>query len=350
MSQKAALKEAAKVTPRGEKERCKFFFGGRAMFRMNTVTGIVLLSILLIISSVIVQAENFPAKPITLIIPVGAGGSHDLTARALTSVATDYLGQPVIVQLKPGGGGAIASTLVANAAPDGYTLLFGGPGYNTTLPAIEGRSKGPDDLVPICRINYSREIVTVRSDAPYKTFKEMLDWAKENPGKLVFGNTGPWGAGDLPWKLIMKQTGITSRSVPHDGGGPAMVALLGGHVDVTIGLTAYTLPQIKAGKVRALAVLDDRRDPKMPDVPTCKEYGVDVNYVVWRSVLAPKGIPRPIVDKLAEGFKRMTEDKSVTAMIKQYGDEVYYLGPDEFEKLWREEYKVHKELGITFKK
>ena len=101
------------------------------------------------------QAQDFPTKPITLVIPVGAGGSHDLTARAVTSVAADYLGQPVIIQLKPGGGGAIGSDLVSKATPDGYTLLFGGPGWSSILPAVEGRSKGPDDLAAVCRINYS---------------------------------------------------------------------------------------------------------------------------------------------------------------------------------------------------
>ncbi len=192
----------------------------------------------------------------TLVVPLGVGGSNDLTARALASVGADYLGQPVIVQVRAGGGGAIGSDLVAKAAPDGYTLLFGGPGPNTTLPAVEGRSKGPDDLLAVCRINYSPDIITARPDAPFKTIKEMLEWAEANPGKLVFGNTGPWGAGDLPWKLIMKQTGITSRVVPYDGGGPALTALLGGHIDVMIGLNQ--LPREKKAGVWRFSVLEHR--------------------------------------------------------------------------------------------
>ncbi len=146
-------------------------------------------------ASAAMAADEFPTKPVTLIIPVGAGGSHDLTARAVTSVADNYLGQPIIVQLKPGGGGAIGSEMVAKAAPDGYTLLFGGMGWSTTYPAVEGRSKGPDDLMAVCRINYSPTIIAARADAPYKTFKEMLAYAKANPDKLIFGNTGPLGTG-----------------------------------------------------------------------------------------------------------------------------------------------------------
>ena len=298
----------------------------------------------------IVQAQEYPTKPVTLVIPFGAGGSHDLTARTVTSVAADHLGQPMLVQLKPGGGGAIAAEFVAKAAPDGYTLLFGGSGPNTTLPAIEGRSKGPDDFVAVCRVNYSPAVIIARADAPYKTFKEMLAWAKANPGKLVFGNTGPWGAGDLSWKMIVKETGIDTKNVPHDGGGPALVALLGGHVDVSGLFSAQTLPHIQAGKLRPLAVTDIQRDPAMKNVPTCKEEGVNIFYVMWRGTLAPKGTPRVVVDRLAAAFKKMGEDKSVVPMINKLGDEINYLGPDEFAKFWREEYETQRELGKIFKK
>jgi tripartite-type tricarboxylate transporter receptor subunit TctC len=178
----------------------------------------------------------------------------------------------------------------------------------------------------------------------------MLAWAKANPGKLVFGNTGPWGAGDLSWKMIVKEAGIDTKNVPHDGGGPALVALLGGHVDVSGLFSAQTLPHIQAGKLRPLAVTDNQRDPAMKDVPTCKEAGVNMLYLMWRGVLAPKGTPRAVVDKLAAAFKKMTEDKSVVPMINKLGDEINYLGPDEFAKAWREEYETQKELGKMFKK
>ena len=297
-----------------------------------------------------VRGDEFPTKPLTLIVPVGAGGSHDLTARAVTSVAPTYLGQPIIVQLKPGGGGAIGSEIVAKAAPDGYTLLFGGPGWSTTYPAVEGRSKGPDDLTAVCRVNYGPTIIVARPDLPYKNLKEMVEYAKANPDKLVFAHTGPWGQADLSWKMIQKQTGIKTKSVPYDGGGPAILALLGGHADVNGALLSALISHIKAGKLRALAVLDTKRTKPLPDVPTAREQGVDVVNLMWRGVLAPKATPRPVIDKLAQAFKKMTEDKSVVTMINQMGDEIYYLGPDEFGKLWREEYETHKELGKALKK
>src|SRR5271157_1616573 len=128
----------------------------------RTIFSLFALLTLFFTGSQFVRAQEYPVKPVTLVNPMGAGGSHDLTMRAVASVATDYLGQPVIVQVRAGGGGAIGSELVAKASPDGYTLLAGGPGWNSTLPAVEERSKGPDDLVAVCRINYSPTILTAR--------------------------------------------------------------------------------------------------------------------------------------------------------------------------------------------
>lgn len=309
-----------------------------------------LLLALVLIGYPAVNAQEFPSKPITLINPMGAGGSHDLTMRAVASVAADYLGQPVIVQIRSGGGGAIGSEAVAKAQPDGYTLLAGGPGWNTSLPAVEGRSKGPEDLIPVCRINYSANNIVARVDAPFKNLTEMIAWAKANPGKLIFGSSGTWGAADMPWKELMKKTGIVTKVVPYDGGGPSMVALLGGHVDVTANFAAQALPHVKAGKMRILAVLDDKRNPDYPDAPTAKEQGVDVVYLMWRGILAPKGTPRPVVERLAQGFKKMVEDKTVLTMLKNFGDAANYLGPDEFDKVWRAEFEMHKELGKLYKK
>ena len=295
-------------------------------------------------------AEEFPAKPVTLVIPVGAGGSHDLTARAVASVAPQYLGQPLIIQLKPGGGGAIGEDFVAKSKPDGYTLVFGGPGWSSTLPAIEGRSHGPDTLMPVARINYGAVVWCVNPSRPWKNVKELVDWAKANPGKLVHATTGPWGASDLPMKQMMKQYDFTAHLVPYDGGGPALVAVLGGHADSVINPLPQMIPHIKAGKLRAIAMMSTERDSDLPDVATAKEQGFDVTYTMWRAVLAPKGTPRPVIEKLAAAFKEITEDKSFQALVKQLGDDVHYMGPDEFEKVWRAEYEAHKELGKAYKK
>jgi len=295
-------------------------------------------------------AEEFPTKPVTLVLPVGAGGSHDLTARALASVAPQYLGQPLIIQLKPGGGGAIGSDYVAKAKPDGYTLLFGGPGWSSTLPAVEGRSHGPDTLTAVAKINHGALVWTVNPAKPWKNVKELVEWAKANPGKLVHATTGPWGIADLPMKILMKEHGFTVQLVPYDGGGPALLAILGGHADSNINPLPQMLPHIRSGKLRAIAVLEPKREGDLPDVPTLKEQGFNLEYSIWRAVLAPKETPRPVVEKLAAAIKQMTDDKSFLALIKQLGDDVNYMGPDEFEKFWRAEYEGQKELGKFYKK
>jgi tripartite-type tricarboxylate transporter receptor subunit TctC len=282
-------------------------------------------------------AQEFPTKAIELVLPFGPGGSHDLTARAVASVAHQYLGQPLLVVLKPGGGGAVGSQQVIRAKPDGYTLLFGGTGPNTVFALVQKAPIGPDQFTPVARINYSPAVFAVRADAPWKSLREIIDHAKRNPGKFNFANTGPWGAADLPMRLIARTAAIEYNNIPHDGGGPALLAVLGGHADATIGFSAQLLPQIAAGKMRALGVSDAKRIPDLPGVPTLREEGVDVTFTMWRSVLAPKGTPQAIVDKLEAAFRRMTGDKSFQALIKQLGDEIHFQGGKEFEATWRQE-------------
>ncbi len=301
--------------------------------------GRLLLALLVtFISGAVATAQEFPTKPIELVIPYGPGGSHDLTARALASVAHQYLGQPLLVVLKPGGGGAVGSQYVIRAKPDGYTLMLGGSGPNTIFALVQKAPIGPDQFSAIARINYSPAIFSVRAEAPWKTFREALDYMKKNPGKFNFANTGPWGAADFPMRMVARSAGVEYNNIPFDGGGPALLAVLGGHADGGFLFTAQLLPQIGAGKMRALAVTDTRRLRDLPNVPTLREEGVDVLFTQWRSVLAPKGIPQAIAEKLEAAFKRMTEDSSFQALIKQLGDEIQFQGGKEFETTWRQEW------------
>jgi tripartite-type tricarboxylate transporter receptor subunit TctC len=298
-----------------------------------------------------VQAQNFPTKPITVIIPFGPGGSSDLTFRAITTSAQQFLGQPIVIEVKPGGGGAIGSELVARAKPDGYTLLAGHSSVNSILPAFEGRSNGPDSLEPVCRINWDYGFVVTRVDAPFKTYKEMIEWAKAHPGELKFGHTGVMGIVDLAWRVAERHFGMKTKSVPFEGGGQALTALLGGHIDVTDTSPSQTLAQIKAGKIIALAWDGPARHPDLPNVPTAKEAGFVTDVAgVWKGVLAPKGTPKPIIDKLAQAFKQMTETEQAKASVKQLGNWFDYAGPEEFGKSWKAEYQWYVEFAKTIKK
>ena len=289
-------------------------------------------------SGIVATAQEFPTKPIELVIPYAAGGSHDLTARALASMAHQYLGQPMLVMLKPGGGGAVGSQYAIRAKPDGYTLMLGGSGPNTIFALVQKAPIGPDQFTSIARINYSPAIFSVRAEAPWKTFREVVDFMKKNPGKFNFANTGVWGAGDFPMRMVARAAGVEYNNIPFDGGGPALLAVLGGNADGSFLFTAQLLPQIGAGKMRALAVTDTRRLRDLPNVPTVREEGVDVVFTQWRSVLAPKGIPQAIAGKLEASLKQMTEDSSFQALIKQLGDEIQFQSGKEFETTWRQEW------------
>jgi tripartite-type tricarboxylate transporter receptor subunit TctC len=327
-----------------------------AMFRQLWRGSFVSVSLLLVsvFSFQIVLAQEYPTKPVTLIIPSGPASASDILMRAITSVAMDYLGQPIINKLMPGGGGAIGCDYVSKAPADGYTLLAGSSSWSTGLPAIEGRSKGPDDFVAVCRINYSPTIIAARPDAPFKTFRQMMEWVKANPGKLIVGNAGPWTPPDVIWKHLMKETGTSFKIVSFQGGGESWMALLGGHIDAGTAIPSMAMPYKDTGKVLFLLLLDEKRHPDFPHVPTSIEEGIDKGMntlgCAWRGILVPKGTPRPIIDKLAVAFKKMTEDKSVQSIIQKFGEKIYYLDPDEFPKVWRAEFEAYKALGKIYKK
>jgi tripartite-type tricarboxylate transporter receptor subunit TctC len=308
------------------------------------------IALLIAALAVSVAAQDFPTKAITVIIPFGPGGASDLTLRTFVNTAPEILGQPLVIQTKPGGGGAIASEFVGQAKPDGYTLLFGHTNSNSILPAIEGRSKGPDDLASVCRVNTSGNVFIAQPDAPFKTFKEMVAWAKANPGKLSVSVAGTWSMVDFTWKQMEQVLGLKLRIVSYDGGAEALVALLGGHVQAALLSLPQTLPHVKAGKLRALAYYAERRHPDLPDVPTAKEEGYDRVLTVYKAVMAPKATPRPVIDKVALGFKKMLETKQAIEGIRQLGDEIEYQGPEEFAKYWRSEYQTYVELGKMFKR
>ena len=299
------------------------------------VVGVALVALL---AGAPTSAQDFPTKPIELVIPYGPGGSHDLTARAIASVAQTHLGQPLLVVLKPGGGGAVGSQHVIRAKPDGYTIMLGGTGPNTIFALVQKAPIGPDQFTPIARINYSPPVFAVRSEAPWKTMREALEYMKKNPGKFNFANTGPWGAGDFPMRMVAKAAGVEYNNIPFDGGGPATLAVLGGHADATFSFTAQLMPQVTAGKMRALAVTGPARIRELPQTPTFKEEGVDVVFTMWRSVMGPKGIPPAVVAKLETAFRKISEDKQFQEQIRQLGDDIQFQASKEFEATWRQEW------------
>lgn len=289
-------------------------------------------------------AADYPTKPITMIIPLGAGGSHDLNARVMTSVLPTYLGQPVVVQLMPGASGRIGTAAAAKAKPDGYTLLFTHNFIDELQQHVTKLPYDPNkDFVVVARTNYAPPSVVVRSDSPYKTLKDLLDAAKKNPGKIKFGHSGNWGATMVPGAALLQAAGVKMTLVPYKGGGPAMRGLLAGDVDFTIAFPSVITSQ--GDKVRTLVTLADKRVFK--DVPTSGELGfpnVASIATMQRIVLAPAGIPKDRLAKLREAFVKTSQDKTYKKLLQKLDENDDLMSGDQYEKMRMQQDKSYAKL------
>ena len=309
----------------------------------KTFAGLMGAGLALGLSVAAVQAE-YPEKPITMVIPLGAGGSHDLNARVITSIIPTYIDQAMIVRLTPGAGGQKGTQEVANAAADGYTLLFTHNYIDQLQQHVENLPYNPnEDFVPVARINYAPIAVVVRGDSPYQTMDDLIAASKADPGGIQLAHSGNWGALFVPAAQIMKALDIQWNLVPFQGGGPAMQALLSGDADVTMGFPSTLASQVQSGAVRVLATAGAERIYE--DVPTLAEVGVegDVGFM-HRVVLAPAGTPEPVLAKLEESFKALGEDRTFTRMMGRLGENVDIIGGDEYEAMRQEQNGAYKVL------
>jgi len=290
----------------------------------------------------IAQAE-YPEKPITMVLPLGAGGSHDLNARVITSIIPSYLNQPMIVRLTPGAGGQKGTQEVANAAADGYTLLFSHNYVDMLQQHVEKLPYDPKkDFIPIARVNFAPIAVVVLAESPYNTFEELIAAAKEKPGSVSMAHSGNWGALFVPAAQMMKSREVEFNLVPYKGGGPAMQALLSGDADVTMGFPSTIGPLVASGKLRVLATSGPKRI--YDDVPTFTEAGVegDIGFM-HRVVFAPAGTPDDVVKKLEAAFTALQEDKTYLSLMNRLGENTELMLGEEYQKLRDEQdvsYKV----------
>ena len=276
-------------------------------------------------------ADTYPSKPITLIIPLGAGGSHDLNARVFTSVIPQYLGQAMVVKLMPGAGGQTGTAAAIKAKPDGYTLLFTHNYIDQLQPLLEKLPYDTlTDLKSVCRINYGAASVVVRTEKPWKTLDDMLAHGKKNPGKLVFTTSGNWGATMTPGARVLLKAGVQATYVPYKGGGPAMQALLAGDGDFMMSFPSQAGPLIDAGKIRALASAGDKQ--VFANVPTLKSLGYETG-TMDRIVMAPKGVPEDRMKILRDAFAKLNSDKNYQRLMKRIGENMEFLDGPDYDKL-----------------
>jgi tripartite-type tricarboxylate transporter receptor subunit TctC len=291
------------------------------------------LVISLVLAPCAVLAQDYPARPITLVVSFSAGGNNDIRARQLGIPVGALLGKTVIVDNKPGASGNIGHDFVARAAADGYTLGIGAMGPLAVNPALYPRMpfEPLKDFTPIVMIERAPLVLVTRSDKPYKSLQDVVAAAKARPGQLTIGNAGAGGAHHLSGELFKQTAGIFMLPIPYKGGGPASQALLSGEIDMMFEQTYAALPSIQAGKTRPLAVTSARRLPSLPNVPTMAELGYpQVTVSNWLGLVAPRGTPPAVVKKLNEAFNKALATPDLREKITGPGNEIGGGTPEEF--------------------
>jgi tripartite-type tricarboxylate transporter receptor subunit TctC len=287
--------------------------------------------------------DAFPSHAITFINPFPPGGAADVVARPLVALLEPILKQPCVIETKAGAAGQVGGQVAASAKPDGYTLLVHIVSISGFAEVDKLFGRQPKftraDFIPIARLTAGPMVLVVNDQQPYKTVKELVDDAKAHPDKLIFSSSGLYGALHLPTALFMRAADIKMKHLPTNGGGPALTALLGNNSQVLVSAIAPASGQIKAGKLRALACFSPQRAASLPDVPTLKELGYNVEFSLWVGVFAPKGTPAPIVKTIGEAVKKAATSDQFKTSILNIGDEVAYLDQAGFAKFWDDDAK-----------
>lgn len=278
--------------------------------------------------------DTFPSRPIQMIVPFPPGGVADITGRPTAHVMGKLLKQSVVVQNKPGAGGSVGAALAARAAPDGYTILMALSSISVLPVAdrLQGRTPAYelDQLAPIALVSADPTVLVVREDGPYKTLKDLVDAAKARPGTINYGSSGVYGTLHVAMEIFAGAAGIKLFHIPYQGGGPAVAALLGGQIDALASGPSAAIGQIKAGKMRALAVWGDKRLASLPDVPSMKELGYDATFYIWSGLFAPAATPQSVMTVLRDAARRTTEDPEFKEAMAKVETPIAYLDAPQF--------------------
>ncbi|QHJ01324.1 tripartite tricarboxylate transporter substrate binding protein [Xylophilus rhododendri] len=267
---------------------------------------------------------GYPAKPIRLVIGFAPGGAADYVARAMGEAFGKALGQPVVVDNKPGNGSSIAADIVAKAAPDGYTLLIASPSSISVNPALNARlSYKPSDLLPVTRITTSPLVLAVNPATGIQSVQDLVAAARKEPGRLNYSTSGNGSAPHLGAALFSMVTGVEMTHIPYKGGSLAIQSVMAGDTQLTFGTSPSVLPMANGGKLRALAVSTRERSPLVPNLPGMREAGLpDYNLEFWYGMFLPAGTPAPIVHKVYEATVAAMQQPAVRASLARDGTEV----------------------------
>jgi tripartite-type tricarboxylate transporter receptor subunit TctC len=283
--------------------------------------------------------EAYPTRAIVMINPFPPGGAADVVGRPLAATLEPIVKQPVVIETKSGAAGQVGAQFAANAKPDGYTLLIHITSISGFAEVDRLFGRPPKftnaDFIPIARLVADPCVFLVNDQQPYKTLKEFVDDAKKRPGEIIFSSSGLHGALHIPTALFAKAAGdLKLRHLPTQGGGPALTAFLGNNAQVLVSSVSAAMTQIKAGKARPLALFGGQRSKALPEVPTLKEAGYDVEYYLWVGVFAPKGAPENVISFMRDAVKKAAHSDQFKGALTNLGQELGYLDQAEFKAFW----------------
>ncbi len=297
-------------------------------------------------------AEKYPSKPIQIVVGFKPG-STDLNLRPIVEKMPDYLGQPLSFTFKPGAGGAVGAKTVIAAQPDGYTLLGTTQSATVILPlTMEAAGYTLENFAPINCFVESAILLIVQGKAPWKTIKDLVEDAKKRPGMINYTSAGTFAITHLLGEAFSKESGIKLNHIPSQGGGPAVTALLGGHVDMASQTLTACLPHIRAGTLRALAVYNKKRIKALPDVPSLTELGYKLSSSISYGILAPKGTPKEVIETLNRAAQKAWENnrESIGSRYEKFGAEPILLGPEDYAAKLRGEHELFVKIVKEVKK
>ena len=298
-------------------------------------------------------AAGYPNKSIRLIVPFPAGGGTDIVARAISVKLTETWGQQIIIDNRGGAGGVIGADTVAKSTPDGYTLLFGTPGALVINPLLNSKLpyNAMKDFAPVSLLALNPQLLAVHNSMPVNTVKELIAYARAQPGKLNYASVGEGTPNHLAMELFKSMTGTNMVHVPYKGAAPAVTDLVGGQVNLMFNPMPPLIPHVKSGRLKALGVGGTQRSPALPEVPTIAEAGVlGYEYVTWYSIVAPAKTPRAVIDKINSRLVAALSIPDVAQRMSSQGAEPRSSTPEELTQFMLDDYKrlgaVIKSAGI----
>lgn len=284
-------------------------------------------------------AQAFPAKPVKIVVPYPPGGTNDIVVRLLAQKLGDSMGQPFVVENKPGASGNLGAEQAARAAPDGYTLLLVTTGHSIHPSLYKNlRYNIKTDLTPVSELTRGPMLVMVTPSLPYKTVRDVIAAAKAKPGSINFGSAGNGSSTHLATELLSSMAGVKMTHIPYSGSAPAMADVMAGNAQLVMDLMFSALPQVNGGKLRAIAITGAKRSPLLPNVPTVAESGVPgFETLAWNGLMAPASTPKPIIDKLNAEIHKALDAPEMKERLRAQGFEPSPGTPEQFGALIRSE-------------